>query len=143
MTCQWRQPQPAVAELTDGDLGDALLAGAIGEPWTQRAAVGLLVTHQRWLARDELRQAIETNASPDGDLAAWVLWERVDLTAAAKPPDDVRLLALACSLGGATNRRPLSDLLRDLDDTNAALVLNAVWVACTGHPLTRAKDLWW
>lgn len=131
-----------MATLTEAELGDALLGGAVGECSSERAAIGLLVAHDRCLARPELRRAIETSTSPDGDLVAWVIWERVHLTD-GNSSDEERLLALACSLGGAPNDRPLSELLCELDDTNATRVLNAMWVACTGHPLTRVKGLWW
>lgn len=132
-----------IAELSDGELGDALLAGAIGECWSERAAVGLLVAHARWLTRHELRRAIETNVSTDGDVVAWVVWRRVAVADSTASSGDVHLLELACSLAGVPNDRPLSDLLSSLDCTNAARVLNAISVACTGHTLTRRQGLWW
>lgn len=130
---------PAVAELSDLELADGLIGGAVGERWSERAAIGLIVAHGRWLSREELRRAVETELGLDGELFAWVVWNRVDVGGVAASSEEVSVLALACSLGGVASDRPLAELLCGLDATNTIHVLNAVWVACTGHTLTRAE----
>lgn len=129
--------RPEASELSHEELAEGLTAGAVGECWSERAAVGLLVSHGGWLGRRELRAAIETNRGLDGELFAWVVWDRVDVAHAAGSSSDLRVLALACSLGGVPSDQPLSDLLSSLGPTNTIHVLEAVWLACTGHGLTR------
>lgn len=138
-----QEPRSVLAKLSDEELGNALLAGTVGEGRLERAAVGLLVAHGHWLARRELRQAVETHETQDGDVMAWVVWKRVDLGGMAAALGDVCLLTLACSLGGVGSDRSLAELLSSLDSTNCARVLNAIAVACTGRTVARGRDLWW
>ena len=91
----------------------------------------LLVQHRRWLCRFELRQAVEA-AVIDGELCAWVAWPYVDLDAPASS-GELRILAIARSLGGVASERSLGDLLTSLDETNTARVLRAVSIACGGR----------
>jgi hypothetical protein len=55
-------------------------------------------------------------------------WDRVEafLATAAASSSEVAVLRLAASLAGATTSTPLRDLTGGLDDTNSALVLNAL-----------------
>lgn len=129
--------RPVVSELSDEELAEGLIAGAVGECWSERAAVSLIVGHGGWLGRRELRGAVETNVGLDGELFAWVVWDRVDVRDAVGTSSELRVLSLACSLGGVPSDRPLADLLSSLGSTNTIHVLEAVWLACTGHGLTR------
>lgn len=138
MTGEFR-PSPAVTKLSDDQLGAALTAGAVGERWSERAAVGLLVAHAYWLGRGELRTAVEATLGLDEEVFARVVWDRVDIRGAIGSWSELSVLALACSLGGVPVDRPLSELLRGLDSTNTVRVLNAVWMTCTGRSLTRRQ----
>jgi hypothetical protein len=124
---------PAVVDvdrLSDEHLAAALVAGIAGSDWPEQAAVGLLVEHQTWLWRLELRQAIEV-AVMDGELCAWVAWPYVDLDVPASS-GELRILAIARSLGGVASERDLGDLLSGLDTGNTARVLRAIAMACQG-----------
>lgn len=134
-------PSPVVSELSDEELAEGLIAGAVGESWAERAAVGLLVAHGGWLGRSELRRAVKTELGLDGELFAWVVWDRVAVASAAASLSELRVLALARSFGGVPNDQPLSDLLSSLDSADTIRVLDAVWVACTGRSLTRTQLL--
>ena len=61
----------------------------------------------------------------DGELCAWVAWPDVDMDAPASS-GELRILAIARSLGGVASERSLADLLTSLDETNTARVLRAV-----------------
>lgn len=93
-----------VAELSDRELGDALTAAAAGM-WDEEAAVGLIVGHRTWLGRSEFRRAVEAGCGSDGELLAWVDWGHVDVAGATGSPGELRVLALACSLGGVASDR--------------------------------------
>jgi hypothetical protein len=123
-----------VDRLSDDQLADALLAGAMEADWSEQAAVELVVEQRSWLRRSEFRQAVEAEVWDDGRLCAWVDWTAV---AADTPASwgEVRILALARSLGGVASQRSLADLLTSLDDTNIARVLRAVAKACRGRSL--------
>ena len=117
-----------VDQLSDDQLAAALQAGIVGSDWPEQAAVDLLVQHRRWLCRFELRQAVEA-AVIDGELCAWVAWPYVDLDAPASS-GELRILAIARSLGGVASDRNMGDLLTSLDETNTARVLRAMSIAC-------------
>lgn len=136
MSAECRRRPPVVAELSDDELGHALIATAAGS-WDEEAAVGLIVAHWRWLGRGEFRQAVEADWGYEGELMAWVDWERIDVASAAASSSEIRLLALARSLGGVASDRPLSDLLSSLDVANTARVLDAMSVAASGVPVGR------
>jgi hypothetical protein len=116
--------------LSDDQLAAALGAGIVGSDWPEQAAIDLLVQHQRWLCRFELRQAVEA-AVIDGELCAWVAWPYVDMDAPASA-GELRILTIARSLGGVASDRNIADLLTSLDETNAARVLRAISMACRG-----------
>jgi hypothetical protein len=120
-----------VNEFGDDQLAAALVAGAQGSAWCEQAAVELVVAHWWWLGRWEFRQAVEATTRHDGQLCAWVEWDRVDPEAPASS-GELRILAIACSLGGVATARSLADLLTSLDETNTARVLRAVSTACRG-----------
>lgn len=134
-----RGARPATAELSDHALAEGLIAGAVGECWSERAAVRILVGHGGWLGRPALRRAVMTELGLDGELFAWVVWGRVDVTGATASAREFQVLTLACSLGGVSSDRPLSDLLFGLDVADTSLVLNAIWLACTGHALSQSR----
>ena len=119
-----------VDRLSDDQLVAALQAGIVDSDWPEQAAVDLLVQHRSWLSRFELRQAVEA-AVLDGELCAWVAWPFVDMDAPASS-GELRILAIARSLGGGASERDLGDLLTSLDETNTARVLRAVSIACRG-----------
>jgi hypothetical protein len=125
-----------VNRLTDDQLAKALLAGAQGSTWGEQAAIDLVVAHWRWLGRWEFRQAVDATTGHDGEACAWVEWDRIDPEAPASS-GELRILAIARSLGGVASGRSLADLLTSLDETNTARVLRAVSMACGGperHP---------
>jgi hypothetical protein len=97
-----------VDRLSDRQLAAALQAGIVGSDWPEQAAIDLLVQHQRWLCRFELRQAVEA-AVIDGELCAWVAWPYVDMDAAASA-GELRILTIARSLGGVASDRTIADL---------------------------------
>jgi hypothetical protein len=117
--------------LDNDELAAALQAGMASSNWPEQAAVELLVQNRSWLGRYELRRAIEV-AVFDGQLCAWVIWPEVDLNAPASS-GELRILALARSLGGIASERSLGDLLTSLDETNTLRVLQAVSIACRGQ----------
>jgi hypothetical protein len=119
-----------VEMMGDDELATALLAGVAGADWPEQAAVDLLVAHRDWLGRWEFRQAVET-AVCDGEVCAWVIWHQVVLNVPASS-SELRVLAIARSLGGVTATCSLADLLTSLDDANTARVLRAVSMACQG-----------
>ena len=119
-----------VDQLADSQLAAALNAGA-GD-WSQQAAVELLVSNGSWMARWELRRAVEIVEHNDGELHGWVDWQEVDMSAPASS-GELRILELARSLGGVASPRPLSDLLVGLDDRNLARVLHAFRIASRGR----------
>lgn len=117
---------------------DTLVAGldatARSTP-TDEAAVRLLVAHDHWLHRadfvDSLVMADRERCRPP---VVWIYWhavaEFVDLAPCST--SEAAVLRIAASLAGVDTRRPLSELLAGLDDTNAALVADAL-----AHALTR------
>jgi hypothetical protein len=117
--------------LDDDELAAALRAGMVSSDWAEQAAVDLLIRNRAWLGRYELRRAIETVVC-DGQLCAWVIWPEVDLNTPASS-GELRILALARSLGGIASERSLADLLTSLDETNTVRVLRAVSIACRGR----------
>jgi hypothetical protein len=119
-----------VDQLSDDQLAAALRAGIVDSDWPEQAAVDLLIQHRSWLSRFELRQAVEA-AVLDGELCAWVAWPYVDMDAPASS-GELRILAIARSLGGRAPERDLGDLLTSLDETNTARVLRAVSIASRG-----------
>jgi hypothetical protein len=125
-----------VSELDDDQFADALLAGAAGLGWADRAAVDLLAAQRSWLGRWEFRQAVDAWHDNDGQLRAWVNWADVEMDTPASS-GELRLLAIARSLGGEASERSLADLLASLDETNTVRALRAVSIACTGRD-TRA-----
>jgi hypothetical protein len=124
-----------VDRLSDEQLAAALQAGIAGSDWAEQAAVDLLVQHRSWLSRFELRQAIEA-AVLDGELCAWVAWPSVELDSPASS-GELRILAVARSLGGVASERSLGDLLTSLDETNSARVLRAMSIVCRGGDRIR------
>ena len=120
----------------DDELAAALLAGVVGADWSEQAAVDLLVGHWHWLGRWEFRRAVEADICDDGKLCAWVNWNHVAMDVPASS-GELRILAIARSLGGVASERSLADLLTSLDETNTARVLRAVSIACQG-PTSRA-----
>ena len=124
-----------IDRLSDDQLAAALQAGIVGSDWPEQAAVDLLIQHRGWLSRFELRQAVEA-AVLDGELCAWVAWPFVDMDAPASS-GELRILAIARSLGGVACERDLGDLLTSLDETNTGRVLRAVSIACRGRDTIR------
>jgi hypothetical protein len=125
-----------VERLSDDQLADALLAGASEADWSEQAAVELIVDQRSWLRRSEFRQAVEAEVWDDGELCAWIDWTALPVDTPASG-GELRILALARSLGGVASERSLADLLTSLDDTNIARVLRAVSTACRGRSLLR------
>lgn len=119
-----------VDQLADSQLAAALNAGA--DDWSEQAAVDLLVSNGNWMGRWELRRAVEVVELGDGELLGWVDWQEIDMAAPASS-GELRILELACSLGGVASPRPLSNLLVGLDDRNLARVLHAFRIASRGR----------
>jgi hypothetical protein len=120
-----------VEMMGDDELAAALLAGAVGANWSEQAAVDLVVGQGSWLRWREFRQAIDAAVCDNGQVYAWVNWHQVILNVPASS-GELRVLAIARSLGGVTATCSLADLLTSLDDTNTARVLRAVSIACQG-----------
>jgi hypothetical protein len=120
----------AIDRLSNEQLAAALRAGIVGSDWSEQAAVDLLVQHWGWLGRFELRQAIEAMVL-DGELCAWVVWHEVEMDSPASS-GELRVLAVARSVGGIASERSLADLLTSLDESNTGRVLRAVEMACRG-----------
>lgn len=119
-----------VDHMGDDELADALLAGVAGSDWSEQAAVELVVAQRTWLGRAEFRQAVETERD-DGQLCAWVNWDQVAMDAPASS-GELRILAIARSLGGIASERSLADVLVSLDEANTARVLRAMALTCRG-----------
>ena len=115
-------------------------AGIVGSDWPEQAAVDLLVQHRRLVVLASSCARPSRRPWLDGELCAWVAWPYVDLNAPASS-GELRILAIARSLGGVASERSLGDLLTSLDETNTARVLRAVSIACGGrrHASTAAS----
>ena len=115
-------------------LASALRAQAAGA-YTTEAAIELLIAHGTWLTRNDfLNDLVEYAGDDDANVThAWISWWDVPafLDRAQCSGSEARILRLACELWGYATGVPLAENLSLLDDTNAALVLDAV-----GHVLT-------
>ena len=114
----------------------ALRATARGSYGTE-AAVELLIGHGTWLRRNDFLNHVVEYGNDTGGTAithAWIPWEDIPtfLTRARCAGSEARILRLATELAGVDSGVPLVELLAQLDDTNAALVLDAI-----AHVLTR------
>jgi hypothetical protein len=119
--------------LTPDQLATLLTASAAGY-YPSEAAAALLTTHRRWLERPDFRTTC-IDYDHDGHAPiAWVDWQSVPafVDRAACSSSEARVLRLAAELAGVDTATPLADLLSGLDDTNSALVLDAI-----SHVLTR------
>ena len=112
-----------------GWLASALRAQAAGV-YTTEAAIELLISHGTWLDRNDfLNQLVEYGGDNDANPTyAWITWQNVPafLDRAHCSGSEARILRLACELWGYSSGLPLADNLTQLDDTNAALVLDAI-----------------
>ena len=101
------------------------------------AAVELLIGHGTWLRRhDFLNRLVEYGNTTGGSAvtSAWISWDNVPsfVVRARCAGSEERILRLAAELAGVDSGVPLVELLAQLDDTNADLVLDAI-----AHVLTR------
>ena len=115
-----------VEDLSEDELAVALVA--YDGRCDYRAAVGLIVEQGSWLRRWEFRRAVQAWVNREGQLMAWVDWDKVDTDAGASS-GEVRILHLACSLAGIPSDRSLADLLTSLDEHNFARVWRAIGLA--------------
>ena len=114
--------------LPTSHLAPALRAQAEGS-YTAEAAVELLIGHGVWLARrDFLNELVEYAGDSTTITHAWVAWEHVPTFANRAPcsGSEGRILRLAAELHGTDTGVPLAELLSQLDDTNSALVRDAI-----------------
>lgn len=119
--------------LTVDELAPMLRAWA-GGLYTDEAAVELLIQHRTWLRRRDfvvaLVDAVVDGWGPQGVVVpmASIDWEGVEafLDEAPASRSEICILRLAASLAGAQVAGSLRDLTVNLDDTNAALVLDAL-----------------
>jgi len=118
-----------VAALSADELAAALTA--YDASWEYGAAIGLIVGQGSWLQKHEFLQAVEAWVEFDGQVVAWVDWEKVDLDALASS-GELRILEIARSLAGIPGTRSLADLLTSLDDTNLARVFRAFEICARG-----------
>ena len=119
--------------LTSHELAVALDAAAVDGSCAYQAAVGLILEQGSWLYRYEFRQAVEAWLDFDGQLVATVDWAEIDIDGPTSS-SALQVLEIARSLGGIPSARPLSELLRGLDDITLSAVLWAVTVAVLGSP---------
>jgi len=115
-----------VEELSEDELAAAL--EAYDGRCDYQAAVGLIVEQRSWLRRGEFTQAVQAWVNRDGQLMAWVDWEKVEIEAPASS-GELRILHLAGSLAGIPSERSLRDLLTSLDEHNFARVWRAIGLA--------------
>src|SRR3954468_1848757 len=109
--------------------------------FASEAAVELLIAHDVWPRRRDflftLVDAVDDGWGPRGCVVpmASVDWDRVEafLVSAPASRSEIAVLRLAASLAGATTSRPLHDATAGLDETNTALVLNAIAHRCGWH----------
>ncbi len=115
--------------LPSSRLALALRAQARGSYGTE-AAVELLIGHGTWLRRNDfLNHLIEYAGDNDATVTnAWIAWGNVPafLDRTGRSGSEARILRLACELWGYITHLPLAANLAQLDDTNAALVLDAI-----------------
>ena len=121
--------------LPPDQLASMLRAWASGL-YSGEAAVELLIAHGAWLARRDFRVGL-VDAVDDGwgrrgavvPMAAigWdVVADFLDQPEVGASTSEVSILRLAASLAGARGPTSLMELTGTLDDTNAALVLDAL-----------------
>jgi len=125
-------PEPMdldVEALSADELAAAL--EAYDASWEYGAAIGLIIGQGSWLRKHEFRQAAEAWVEFDGQVVAWVDWERVDLDALASS-GELRILEIARSIAGIPGTRSLADLLTSLDETNLARVFRAFEICARG-----------
>jgi hypothetical protein len=98
-------------------------------------AVELLIAHDVWLTRNDfvtdcVRQFRDCDPAGEGVAMADIVWDLVPrfLTwpDVHPTPGSSAVLALAAELAGADTATPLAELFADLDETDIALVLDAV-----------------
>jgi hypothetical protein len=102
--------------------------------FTGEAAVELLIAHDTWLHRADFRgrlvDAVDDGWARDGGIEpmASIDWDAVEdfLTEAPCSTSEAGILRLAASLAGTEVTTPLAMMTASLDDTNAALVLDAL-----------------
>lgn len=122
-----------VAEpVSQQQLIDGLRAWAQGL-WCVEAAVGLLIAHERWLARRDFReQAMWVDLGDqcsDNGLLVGIDWEAAAALAAVAraSASERRMLQLAVALvAGQDHPVDLGDALTGLDGSNAARVVEAI-----------------
>src|SRR3954470_23453840 len=126
--------------LSAEELAPMLRAWASGM-FSSEAAVELLIAHDVWPRRLDflftLVDAIDDGWGPRGGVVpmAAIDWDRVEafLVSAPASRSEISVLRCAASLAGASVNVPLRDATAALDETNAALVLNAIAHRCGWH----------
>src|SRR3954470_7045680 len=109
--------------------------------FASEAAVELLIAHDVWPRRRDflftLVDAVDDGWGPRGTVVpmASIDWDRVEpfLVSAPASTSEISVLRCAASLAGAARSVPLRDATKGLDETNAALVLDAVAHRCGWH----------
>jgi len=132
--------------LTSEELAAMLRAWASGL-FPSEASVQLLIAHDVWLHRRDFRltlvDAVDDGWGPKGTVVpmASIDWDRVEafLVSAPASTSEVSVLRLAASLAGTAISVPLRDATKGLDETNAALVLDAVAHRCGWHERGTAR----
>lgn len=109
--------------------------------YAQEAAVMLLNEHGTWLRRNDFADRCMGWASvfEDAQGNIWIDWDKVEPNDFGGSGSEVRVLRIACSLGGG---RPidLAEAVSSLDRTNLAIVLAAIAHANGSH---QQKDNSW
>ena len=126
--------------LTADELAPMLRAWASGM-FASEAAVELLIAHDVWPRRRDflftLVDAVDDGWGPRGSVVpmAAIDWDRVEafLVSAPASRSEISVLRCAASLAGAAVNVPLHDATAALDETNSALVVNAIAHRCGWH----------
>lgn len=108
-------------------LAECLRTSAAGY-YPAEAATELLIAHASWLRRDDFVTGCVGYDHDGATPIAWTDWHTVPafLARAAYSSSGARILRLAAELEGIDCGHPLVELLASLDDTNSALVLDAI-----------------
>jgi hypothetical protein len=141
--------------LTPDQLAHLLRQSAAGS-YADEAAIELSIAHGSWLRRSDFLTACVNYDHDRNHPVAWIDFDTVNdfLVRAGCSSSEARILRLAAELAGVDTGHPLAELLSSLDDTNSALVVDAIahalhldrrpeWLAALGGTLVPHDTTTW
>jgi hypothetical protein len=125
-----------VTTLTPHQLAALLRAWAAGHYATE-AATQLLCGHRSLLSRADFLAACVDYDHDGTEPVAWVQWDTIPgyVERAPLSSSEANILRLVAELGGTDTATPLAELLSNLDDSNARMVVGAL-----AHALRLDRD---